>query len=146
MWAGAYLLTAFGLYSAAFGYEPRRITAIALIFVLSRSLSGICAVTCKSAKKEGTLQSFVRPAHRNITIAMDVIFLAAAAGIMIYISAVGGIICVIAAIAIYILCIRRAAREFGGITGDVLGWGLQLCELVCLAAAVITAKLLELGR
>ena len=34
-------------------------------FVISRALSGLSAVTFPAAKKDGTLQSFVRPAHRH---------------------------------------------------------------------------------
>ena len=31
-------------------------------------------------------------------------------------------------------------REFGGITGDLAGWFLQLCELLGLLAVVILQK------
>lgn len=31
-------------------------------------------------------------------------------------------------------------KEFGGITGDLAGWFLQLCELVELAAVVLVQK------
>ena len=33
-----------------------------------------------------------------------------------------------------------AHREFGGVTGDLAGWFLQLCEVGCLLAAVLAGK------
>jgi adenosylcobinamide-GDP ribazoletransferase len=33
-----------------------------------------------------------------------------------------------------------ALREFGGFTGDLAGWFLQVCELVILASLVLTEK------
>ena len=34
-----------------------------------------------------------------------------------------------------------AYRQFGGITGDTAGWFLQLCELICVAFAVLAQKI-----
>ena len=35
---------------------------------------------------------------------------------------------------------RMAKRAFGGITGDLAGWFLQVCELASLAAFVVLAR------
>ena len=137
MWAGVYLLAEYALFAKAYIFGVRDILSIAAIYVLSRSVSGISAMTCKSAKSEGTLYSFVKPAHRNITIGMDVFFLLCAAAFSVYIHPVKGIVCTVCAAAAFIVCVRKAKKEFGGITGDVLGWALQMCEILCLAAAML---------
>jgi adenosylcobinamide-GDP ribazoletransferase len=36
-----------------------------------------------------------------------------------------------------------AYREFGGITGDLAGWFLQVCELVIAASAALTYRIME---
>ena len=36
---------------------------------------------------------------------------------------------------------RTALKEFGGVTGDLAGWFLQLCELGCLAGLVLAQRL-----
>jgi adenosylcobinamide-GDP ribazoletransferase len=40
--------------------------------------------------------------------------------------------------------LRMTKREFGGITGDLEGWFLQLCELCALAGVVLVQKLCAL--
>ena len=37
--------------------------------------------------------------------------------------------------------VRTAKREFGGTTGDLSGWFLQLCELSSLAGLVLAQRL-----
>ncbi len=145
MWAGIYLLVQFALFEKLYYYGMDMIILAALLYITSRSLSGISAVICRNARKEGALQSFVKPAHRNITIGMDAFFLIVSAGAMIYIQPLTGIICTIAAVLTYTLCARKAKREFGGITGDVLGWALQLCEIICLGAAILSDHINMIG-
>ena len=36
---------------------------------------------------------------------------------------------------------KTAKREFGGTTGDLAGWFLQLCELACLVGLVLAQRL-----
>ena len=46
-----------------------------------------------------------------------------------------------AAAAVCFLCYKSMAlRQFGGFTGDLAGWFLQVCELVMLAAIVVTER------
>ena len=46
----------------------RYILLAACVFCVSRTLSALAAVTLRCAKKDGTLQDFVRPAHRRFTL------------------------------------------------------------------------------
>ena len=112
------------------------VITIGIGYVLSRALSGFSAITFKSAKKEGTLQSFVLPSHRNITLAMEVFYIVLSFLLMSCFRVVRGALCLIAALAVLFYCKKTAYRDFGGITGDVCGWFLQLCELFILAAVV----------
>ena len=50
---------------------------------------------------------------------------------------------VAAAILVYLWYIQMARREFGGLTGDLAGWFLQVCELGCLAAMVLAREIAE---
>lgn len=119
---------------------------IACSFVLSRALSGLSALTFRAAKKSGTLQSFVRPSHRRITIGMLLLFLALAVGGMVFLTPLPGIAAIAAAGGVFGYYRIAAYREFGGITGDLCGWFLQLCEMGCLAAAVLAQYLPEVIR
>lgn len=117
---------------------------IACGYVLSRALSGLTAVTFKSAKSEGSLQSFVRPSHKKITLAMVGAFIAASAAYAFFILPVQGLSA--AAAAVFVLAWHRysAYRDFGGVTGDLCGWFLQMCEIAILAAAVFSERLCAL--
>lgn len=44
------------------------------------------------------------------------------------------------AVCFYFFYKRLALRQFGGFTGDLAGWFLQMCELLMLAAAVLTER------
>ena len=110
--------------------------------ILSRGLSGISAIAFKSAKSSGSLQSFVKPSHKKVTILMDVFFIVISAAIMIFLFPICGVLAVASALAALIYCRKIAYRDFGGYTGDVCGWFLQLCELAVLGTFVIVKMFL----
>lgn len=144
---GAFAAISLGVYlllETAFFAEVRDFTTmlvISFVFVMSRALSGLAAVTFKCAKKEGVLQSFARPAHKNATMAALIIILILCFGAMLFISplmGVGGIIGGLVAFAYYG---SFAYKRFGGITGDLAGYFLQVCELASLICIVIAEKI-----
>ena len=116
----------------------RSAAVIACGYVLSRTLSALSAVTFRCAKKDGTLQDFVKPAHRTLTIAMVCSFGAAAFVLMCFADFNLGGIAFGSALLSFIFYKNIAYKEFGGITGDLCGWFLQRCEINILAVAVLT--------
>lgn len=131
IWLGVYLLLQFGLFT-----QTRDVAVVAIGYALSRAMSGLAAVTFKSAKSGGTLQNFVRPAHRTATIVVLAVIIAASAAGMVAVSPVRGGAAVIAAAGTFLFYRVFAYRQFGGITGDLAGFFLQICELAVLAGAV----------
>ena len=118
--------------------ETESFTGTAVIaagYVLSRSLSALAAVTFKSAKKEGSLQSFVRPAHKKVTVTVLVCTALSCAAGMVIVGFFAGIFAVTAAAGVFMFYRYFAYRNFGGITGDTEGWFLQITETAVLAAA-----------
>lgn len=116
---------------------------IACGYTLSRALSGLSAIMFRSARSGGSLQSFVRPAHRKITIIMELAFITVSAVIMTVLDIAGGLICLTAAVGVLIYCRISAYRNFGGYTGDICGWFLQLCEISVLASFVFYKLITE---
>ena len=51
-----------------------------------------------------------------------------------------GLAALIVSVCFYFFYKRMALRLFGGFTGDLAGWFLQVCELLLLAAVVITER------
>lgn len=141
MYLGIYLLLQTGFYTEV--DSVRTAGLIGYGFVLSRALSGLSAVLFKSAKTQGTLQSFVLPAYRKITIITLVMIIILSCIEMMLISPVQGICCAVTSGLIFWYYRRFAYQTFGGITGDTAGWFLQICELGILASAVLSEKIME---
>ena len=110
-------------------------------FVLSRALSGLSAILFKSAKNSGSLQSFVKPSHKRVTVGMDVLFAVISAVGMVVLYPLKGLAAASAAVLTFIFCRKIAYRDIGGYTGDVCGWFVQLCELAVLGTFIIVGFL-----
>ncbi len=131
-----YLLLQTGIVSQV---ESAAMAAVcALSFVQSRAWSGLAAVTFKSAKSEGTLMNFSKPAQKKITVAVEVAFLAATAVSMICLERVGGSFGVLGGILSFLYYHKFSYKNFGGITGDLAGYFLQICELMIMAFVVLS--------
>ena len=136
-----YFLLQFGLFSETDGMRAALIPACG--YVLSRALSGMAAVTFKCAKKDGTLQSFVKPAHRRNSVIILAAEACAAAVGMLFANPICGAAAIIAA-GVSMLYYRVSSyKNFGGITGDTAGHFLQICELAQLGAAVLAELITE---
>lgn len=113
------------------------VSALALIPVLSRTLSGLCAVTMKNARGTGLLASFSQASDlRCNRIVLVIWLLAVCAGLVI----LDGYPILIGAGLSLLYYYHMSKKEFGGITGDLAGWFVQVCELVCLACMVLAQK------
>lgn len=110
--------------------------ACAGCFVQSRALSALAAVTWNNARKAGTLQSFTRPAQKRLTVAVELLWLFAAWGGMCFVHLPAGIGAAAGAAVSFLYYRRFAEKTFGGITGDLAGYFLQICELAGLAGIV----------
>jgi adenosylcobinamide-GDP ribazoletransferase len=109
---------------------------IALGFIQSRAWSGLAAVTFRSAKNSGALQSFRKPAHKNITVISEIFFILVSSVLMVWSDFICGI-CAVAGGIIAFCCYRIFSyRKFGGITGDIAGYFLQMCEITIMAVTI----------
>ena len=139
---GLYLIVQTALFSQV--SSLRMTSSIACGYVVSRGFSGLSAVTFRSAKSGGTLQSFVRPAHRNITAAMDVFFIAAGTAATVVLMPLPGLSALSAAVFTLVYHRYASYRDFGGVTGDLCGWFLQICEIMMLAAIVFSERIMQI--
>ncbi|MCD8365737.1 MAG: adenosylcobinamide-GDP ribazoletransferase [Clostridiales bacterium] len=130
----AYFLAAFGIWSEA---DVMSAAVLGWGFALSRALSGfgICSFPC--AKESGLAAAFAGAADRR---RCRICLMAEAAACvlgMAYLDWQRAILAAAAAILVCLLCRRMALRRFGGITGDIQGFFLQICELVMAYAVIL---------
>ena len=132
------LLIYLGFANQAFDVCVRRqFYCIFASFILARSLSGLAAVTLKSAKTGGTLQSFIKDSNRNMAagiLACQAIVIFIFMFIANWKTALGFLICSVLG---YIYYIHRTSKQLGGITGDTEGWYLCIQETAYMVTAVI---------
>ena len=132
---GAFFLMQLGLFSCV--NSMRAAGVVALGYALSRTLSAFAAITFKSAKSEGSLQNFVKPADKRASIIALSIFLALIAAGMMLVDLFYGAGALIAAAVCFAFYRVFSYRNFGGITGDLAGFFLQICELAVLFGVAV---------
>jgi len=110
---------------------------IAAGFTLSRALSGLSAAVFPEARKQGMLADFMRNTDRRKTAAVMVCGILAAGLFMAAWDLVSAAYAVTAAFLIFFYYRYVAIHEFGGVTGDLAGYFLQLCELSMIFTVVL---------
>ncbi|HPK14565.1 MAG TPA: adenosylcobinamide-GDP ribazoletransferase [Clostridia bacterium] len=136
----AYMLLAFALWSEVETAAPA-LFSLLLVPVLSRALSALAAATFKNARGEGLLASMQKASDARAARVASALWILAAAGVMLWRSPLCGGAMLIAALVSFLAYGAVSYRRFGGATGDVAGWFVQVCELACLAAFVLAAKI-----
>lgn len=140
--AGAFAIVRFGmyllLYLAAFlELSPKRYVALAGIYVITRAASGWAVVTFPKAKKEGLVSLFAAQARTRV------VKLSMAAWLfvgLVWIWTQGELVLALCELLCVVLTLcwyrRMCLREFGGTTGDLAGYFLQMAELFMLIVLV----------
>lgn len=136
--ACVYFLAWYGAYSQLW-QNKSAVLILAFGFVVSRCFSGISVMTFPKARKDGTVAEFSRKAEeltvRNVLIVYLVILLA----VMVWIQPVMGIAAFAAAALVFLYYHHMAMKYFGGITGDLAGYFLCLCEVgIAVVLAVVS--------
>jgi len=131
---GAFAVTGGALYLLLFFAACTELTARTAAlpcigFVLSRALSGLAVVTFPEARKQGMLADFMRDAHKKLVAGVMAVDIVLAVGLMVWTGREVGGLTAIAAFDVFFYYRHVAIKEFGGVTGDLAGYFLQLCEL-----------------
>lgn len=139
-----YFSAVLALWSEA---DVRMLPLTACIYPLSRSLSGISVVSFQAAKNSGLLRVFQDGAQKKKVRIVLILCALACAGVMLYLGwsrksgSVAVAVAVIAvALLVFVYYYRMSRKKFGGTTGDLAGYFLQVCELAMLAVIVLAGR------
>ena len=137
--AAMYLLALLGLYSEL---QPRQLLPLALGFVLSRCLVNLMMVRMPNARGSGMLSSFQQGQNRRALLGATGLFAALAllAGLLLSWQAMLGGLMGMALAGLWFPGMAR--RQFGGITGDLAGFLLQVSELAYACGLVFLGRLI----
>jgi adenosylcobinamide-GDP ribazoletransferase len=145
IYLGVYLLAYFALcWELASDMSLYFPLFLGVVSVMSRASSGIASLAFPTSKGGGLLDTF-RDAGNRVSFFVCLCWLLLGAAVIIWVTAFGAYALSIAAsIVSVLLCMLyvrvMSKRQFGGMSGDLAGFLLQLTELVALAAFVILGK------
>lgn len=148
---GAFAIIVCWMYFAAyFGFASElageEISIVAAGFFLSRCFSGFAVTSFPCAKDSGLAATFASGAEKKRAGIILLLEGAAAVGIMLWLNIPLGLAAAAAAGLTFFWYYRMSLTKFGGITGDLAGCFLQVCELMILIAVVVVQKIIEYGR
>lgn len=126
--ACVYFLAWYGAYSQLWTNQPA-LLIMALGFMVSRCFSGISVMTFPKARKDGTVAEFSRKAEEMTVRNVLILYLGILLVLMVWIQPILGVLAFAAAAFCFLYYHHKAMKYFGGITGDLAGYFLCLCEV-----------------
>ena len=134
-----YLLLSAALYAEA---NPAIGLRLAGVFVLSRALSAFALVRMRNARNQGMLDDISRVAEKRLVTLSGSVYALLCLVLWLATGVWTALLCALAAALCYLYYQHMAYKQFGGVTGDLAGWFLQVTELVLTAVIVMGGKLL----
>lgn len=141
--AGAFAIimgcTWFLLYfGAASQISGRGLAVYCLSFAVSRCFSALSVLFFHNANPRGSAAAFSERAQKKITGILVAVMLAAVLTAAVVANLASGIGAAAAALLVFAYYRYKSEKYFGGITGDLAGYFLCLCELSMLLAVIFT--------
>ena len=135
----AYFLIALGVWSEM---PIDEVPVLAVGFVMSRSLSGLAIVIFPHAKTSKLLAAFADGTNKKIVGIVMVVYIIASAALMCYLEPLYGSVGVLGAAISFAYYYYTSKKHFGGTTGDVAGYFVQVCELIIPCVVLVAWKFL----
>ena len=139
---GCYMLLYFGL-CAALPLSWKTIGLFGISHVLARATGSLLGAALRPSNPEGMLKTFHdAAAKRSVAILIVWIVLAAAGAALLDPLSTG---LMLLACALVFLWVRHTAyRQFGGMSGDLAGYGISLASLAMLLGLVLSERIISL--
>lgn len=131
-----YLIAYFGI-SGQLYESPQYIAILALVYPLSRSLSALSIVSFKTAKNTGLANIFSNNADKKAVKIVMIIYIALLLVGMIFLNVIVGLCVFVVSVVCFWLYKRLCYKQFGGITGDLAGYFVQVLEFIVLLAVTV---------
>lgn len=133
-----YMIASFGIWSEM---EPSGLVLVGIGYVVSRTLSALSIATFPLAKNTGLAATFQDGANKKqVKWAMLLAFVAESFVLLCYGKCVGALV-IVAALISFGFHAWICKKKFGGITGDLAGFFLQICELLILLVVMVADKI-----
>jgi adenosylcobinamide-GDP ribazoletransferase len=138
IWFGLYLITYFAL---ACSLTQERVLPFALSFVLVRTFTALLILGTPTSSDTGLAATFQKAKGKGAYV-ITFLFALISVGISAAYWGLPYFFAFIALLLLYFLLRSRIGpKRFGGMSGDLAGWYLQIGELIALAAYVVVGSL-----
>ena len=127
IFAGVWMVVYYACWNAVTDW--RTVLTVGVGFVLSRALSALALATFQGARKKGMLQGFADAAKKRTVMITMLVYIVLCAAALIILGHWIGLIIVLANGLVFLYYRITSYKKFGGTTGDLAGWFLQLAEL-----------------
>ena len=134
IWCCVWFLAYFSLLT-----EAKSLPTLAAGFVLSRALSARAIERLPSAR--AGMGAALKSGSRFPWWVLALYLVLCGGAVWLWGEPLAALAALAAAALFYFYYKSMAIRQFGGFTGDLAGWFLQVCELVILAAVVLTERM-----
>lgn len=115
--------------------------ALSLGHILSRCYSALAIATFPCAKNSGLAHTFADMSAKKVVRVMMLLSIVLLSIISIIKCGYYGVGLVLVPIVVFFIYYRVSLKNFDGITGDLAGWFLQICEISILASMVLIQKI-----
>ena len=137
IFTGIYFMIFLGAWTEISVHNNGQMMVLCFIPVCSRSLSGLFATMLPNARGTGLLASFTSPIEGKGVQIILVSWTVIVAISMVIFSPLAGGFAIVAGALVSLHYVTMSQKKFGGITGDLAGYFLQLCELGMTMTAVL---------
>ena len=139
MHCAGYLLLAAALYSEA---NAESGPLLGCVFILSRAMSTWALTAFKNARPKGMLDAFTQATQKRMALFSGLCWGLVCLLIWALLGGWLAVLCLLAATLCLLYYRHMAYRQFGGVTGDLAGWFLQVTELTLTAVILLGGKFL----
>ena len=141
IWSIVYFLLSYGAWQEANHMDKMVIVVVCCSFVLSRITSGLAAIILPSATGKHSLTSFAKAGDRKVVkVGLLCYMIAILVTLFVWEWRYGLVVLITLGMIVWYYA-QMAKKQFGGITGDLAGWYLQMCELCILLITVVFTTL-----
>ncbi len=122
--------------------QEEMLPLVSLSFCFSRALSGLSVITFPNARKKGLLKTFSDASEKLAVSAAMIVYAACVLITACFLSFAGAQVLFIAGILTFLYHFWNCIHNFGGITGDLAGYFLQINELAVVIGLVAVSYVL----
>ena len=117
--------------------EEMAIVLTGSIYVISRAMSGFSVVGFPSAKAEGTVSMFQKAANRIVVKVVMIGYFIGSFAMLFVMEWEVALVVFLISVLFFGYYYKMSKKQFGGITGDLAGYFLQMAELLMLTGVLV---------